>query len=266
MKKNLFLLFCTFCLALSAFGATKYDAESKLETIGQNLLTKNGITAANIKFEATSKTVDNSTFALDKIISISKDELSYALNDNEVAAVIANELGHIITGHGAKDKLISSVMGADTTTNTPASSLVNNIAQTKKEKEADVIAVNLMANADYNPLSAIVVLTRQTQTSWNAIMGKPANADRAMNIYDYTAFAYPEKFKAGYSCNEYKNFLTYANTVLEERKTNKKLNNKVQKEVEKERKNSVKTISSFKTRGAVSGWDAAYSLLNGETK
>lgn len=79
-----------------------------------------------------------------------------------------------------------------------------------------------MANAGYNPLAIIVVLTKQTGTYWETLQGKPANADRAMNVYDYTSYAYPAKLKAGYSCNEYKNFLTYANTVLAERKDNKK--------------------------------------------
>lgn len=258
MKKSLFIL-CTL-LCMQAFAAT-YDAASKVSTIGADLLTKNGITT-EIKFETTSKTVDNSTFVQDRTVSISNEDLKYALNDNETAAVVANELGYIITGNASKGKLISSVTGTSTTTNS-ASSLVENYASSKAEKEADVVAVNLMANAGYNPLAAIVVLTRQTQTAWNALLAKPANADRAMNIYDYTTYAYPAKAKAGYSCNEYKNFLTYANTVLEERNANKKLQTKSEKEMAKYRKNSVSQISKFKTRGAMSGWDAAYNLLNG---
>ena len=54
-----------------------------------------------------------------------------------------------------------------------------------------------MANAGYNPLAIIVVLTKQTSTYWEAIQGKPANAERAMNVYDYTGYAYPAKLKAG---------------------------------------------------------------------
>jgi len=133
---------------------------------------------------------------------------------------------------------------------------------TKEDKEADVIRINLMANANYNPLASIFVLTRQTQTTWGALLAKPANADRAMNIYDYTAYAYPQKLKAGYSCNEYKNFLTYAQSVLDSRKNNKKLASKSLKEVKKYRKYSVAQISKFKTRGGLSTWDAIYGVLN----
>lgn len=263
MKKSLLIL-CTMCVFCTQVFAASYNAASKVSTIGEALLTKNGITT-KVKFEVTSKEVDNSTFAQDRTVSISSEDLKYALNDNETAAVIANELGHIITGHASKDRFISSIAGTsnETTSNDPANSVVQNYTSTKKEKEADVVAVNLMANAGYNPLAAIVVLTRQTQTYWNAIMGKPANADRAMNIYDYTGYAYPAKLKAGYSCNEYKNFLEYANTILAQRKENKKLQKKSEKELAKYRKNSVSQVAKFKTRGAMSGWDAAYGILNG---
>ena len=117
-----------------------------------------------------------------------------------------------------------------------ATTLATNYSNLQKEKEADTIAVNLMANAGYNPLAIIVVLTKQTSTYWEAIQGKPANAERAMNVYDYTGYAYPAKLKAGYACNEYKNFLTYANTVLTTRKENKKLAAKVSKDMKKYRK------------------------------
>ena len=259
MKKILLALLCTMALTMQTYAAA-YNSADKVPSIGEALLTKNGITAG-IKFEVTSKTPDNTTFLQDRTISISKSDLEFAKNDNETAAVIANEIGHIITGNASKQKLISSVVEQNSS-NTTANSLVKNYTQTRSDKEADVIAVNLMANAGYNPLAAIVVLTRQTQTAWNAVLGKPANADRAMNIYDYTVYAYPAKAKAGYNCNEYKNFLTYADSVIIQRKENKKLQSKTEKELAKYKKNSVSQISKFKTRGAMSGWDAAYNILN----
>lgn len=260
MKKNLLLIASLFLFSAQVFAAD-YDAASQVPNIGKALLEKNAITAS-VTFEVTAKDADNSNFATDKVLSISKDDLQYALNDNEVAAVISNELGHVITGHASRGKLISSVVGNPTINNATANTVVENITSTKEEKEADVVAVNLMANAGYNPLAAIVVLTRQTQTTWDAILAKPANSDRAMNIYDYTSYAYPNKLSAGYSCNEYKNFLTYANSVVESRKNNKKATQKLEKEMKKYRKNSVSQISKFKARGGISGWDAAYGLLN----
>lgn len=265
MKKVIFTLFCALVFSSAAFSAD-YDPAKNASTIGSTLLTKNGITT-EVKFEVTAKEVDNSSFATDRVVSLSQDDLAYAKNDNELAYVIANSLGYIITGRASKGRLISSLTGGDTTaTNAStdaASSIVDNIMTQKAQKEADVIAVNLMANAGYSPLAGIVVLTRQTQSYLNAVLGKPVNADRAMNIYDYTAYAYPDVFKKGYNCNEYKTFLTYAEDVVKERKENKKLAAKSEKELKKYRQNSVSQIKKFKTRGAMTGWDAAYGILNG---
>lgn len=263
MKKALISLFAVFMMTIPASAAT-FKAADRVQPVGEALLTKNGISIQNVKFTVVSGDVNNSNFATNRVVNISSADLAYTGNDNEVAAVVANELGHIITGHASKGKVVSLLKGDNTQDNSAASTIAQNYQSTKEEKEADVVAVNLISNAGYNPLAIIVVLTKQTGTYWEVLQGKPANADRAMNVYDYTAYAYPAKLKAGYSCNEYKNFLTYANTVLADRKTNKKAQAKLDKELQKYRKNSVSQISKFKTRGGLSGWDAAYGLLNAQ--
>lgn len=269
MKKVLMSLFIAIAITVPSYAAAKYDPASRVSTVGSNLLTKNGIPAANVKFAVVSGNVDNSDYAANRLVNVSSAELSYAGNDNEVAAVIANELGHIISGNASKGRVISLLTaGVDTnvsSTDNTASTLISNYQYSKEEKAADVIAVNLMANSGYNPLAIIVLLTKQTGTYWEVLQGKPANADRAMNVYDYTGYAYPAKLKAGYGCNEYKNFLTYANTVLVSRQENKKLQSKYEKEMKKSRKSSVSQISKFKTRGGLSGWDAAFGILNSTT-
>lgn len=264
MKKILVSLFVIGTVSVSA---ATYNPSSRIQTVGENLLTQNGIPATNVKFMTVSTTADNSNYAESKVVNISTDDLTYAGNDNEVAAVIANELGHIISGHASKGKVVSLLQTATntniTTSNQTATSLVQNYKLSKEDKEADVLSVNLMANAGYNPLAIIVVLTKQAGTYRETIQGKPANADRAMNVYDYANYAYPAKVKSGYGCNEYKNFLTYAETIIASRKENQKLQTKVDKEMKNYRKNSVSQITKFKTRGGISGWDAAYELLNG---
>jgi len=263
MKKVLLALFAVVAIAVPSFAAT-YDAAAKVQTVGPNLLTKNGIVAQNVKFIVVSGAVDNSNYSTTKTVNISSDELAFAGNDNEVAAVVANELGHIISGHASKGKVVNLLQAAtntNITTNETASALASNYKTSKEEKEADVIAANLMVTAGYNPLAIIVVLTKQTGTYWETIQGKPANADRAMSAFNYISYAYPQKVKAGYGCNEYKNFLTYANTVISAR--NKKEIAKNIKDQTKAQKTSTAQLSKFKTRGGMSGWDAAYGLLNG---
>ena len=264
MKRVLLSLFAAIVIAVPSFAAT-YDAAAKVQTVGPNLLTKNGIPSTNVKFTVVSGAVDNSSYSTNRVVNVSSADLAYAGNDNEVAAVVANELGHIISGHASRGKvvdLLQAVTETNITTNETATTLATSYKSAKEEKEADVIAANLMVTAGYNPLAIIVVLTKQTGTYWETIQGKPANADRAMSIYNYISYAYPEKVKAGYGCNEYKNFLTYANTVVADRKANKKLETKNTKEQTKAKKTSTSQIAKFKTRGGISGWDAAYGLLN----
>lgn len=264
MKKVLLSLFVSVVMAVPVSAAT-YNAAGRVPVVGQNLLTKNGISATNVKFNVVSGAVDNSNFATKRVVNVSKAELSYAGNDNEVAAVVANELGHIISGHASKGKIVS-LLTADTTIgveNSTTSALASNYAASKENKEADIIAANLMAAANYNPLATIVVLNKMTGTYWEVLQGKPANADRAMNLFNYISYAYPSKLKAGYGCNEYRNFLAYANPIVTERNTNKKMLKKYNKDNAKAQKKSQSQLTKFRTRGGLSGWDAAYELLNG---
>ena len=265
MKKILLSFFIAIAITVPSYAA--YDASAKVQTVGPALLTKSGIPSTNVKFMVVSGAVDNSNYATNKTVNVSTEELTYAGNDNEVAAVVANELGHIISGHASKGKIISSLLNTNidnsSVTTQTASTLATNYKTTKEEKEADILAADLMVNAGYNPLAIIVVLTKQTGSVWDSIQGKPANSDRAMSIFNYISYAYPAKVKAGYGCNEYRNFLTYANTVVTERQANKKLETKNTKEQEKAKKNSTSQLTKFKTRGGLSGWDATYELLNG---
>ncbi len=258
MKKILFTVIAAFLLISPSFAA--YNASTQTPVVGANLLTKNGIPSTNVKFMVVSGNVDNSNYSTNKTINVSSNDLTYAGNDNEVAAVVASELGHIISGHSARGKVLSLFTGGTTTdTETLTSSFVSSYKTLKEDQEADNVAVDLMVKAGYNPLAIIVVLTKQTGTYWETIQGKPANAERAMNVYNYVSYAYPEKIKAGYGCNEYRNFLTYANSVVAAR--DEKAISKNTKTQQKAKKKTASNITKFKTRGGLSGWDAAYGLF-----
>lgn len=264
MKKVLLSLFIVAAIALPGAAAT-YNPSSKVQTIGEKLLTKSGIPATNVKFMVVSDTPNNSEFITTKVVNVSSAELAFAGNDNETAAVVASELGHIIYGHGSRSKVFN-LLQSTTDTNVNTTETVQTFASTyqttKEDKEADLVAVNLMVAADYNPLAAIVVYTKQTGTYWDTIIGRPANADKALNIYDYIAYVYPAKLKAGYGCNEYRTFASYAQGIAETRAASKKLVKKHEKTYKKAQKTTADKITKFKVRGGVSGWDAVYGLLN----
>lgn len=265
MKKVLLSLFVAVSLVIPVNAAT-YNASTRVSEVGAALLTKSSLPSTNVKFMVVSGAVDNSNYVTNKTINVSTNELTFAGNDNEVAAVVGNEMGHIIAGHASKGKVVSllqATANTNVTTNDTAATLVSNYSNLKQEKEADLVAVDLMVNAGYNPLALIVVLTKQTGTYWETLLGQPANAERALNVYNYVSYAYPAKLKAGYGCNEYRTFVAYAEPIIATRESNKKLSKKNTKTQAKNKKNVTNKITKFRVRGGISGWDAAYGLLNG---
>ena len=118
-----------------------------------------------------------------------------------------------------------------------------------------------MIQAGYNPLAMIVVVTKMPGSTLEILQGKPANSERAMNIYDYLTYNYPSKVKAGYGCQEYRAFLTYADPIVADRNSNKKKLDKFNKEQAKNKALRAKNIAQYKATGGLSGWDASYTIL-----
>ena len=93
-------------------------------------------------------------------------------------------------------------------------------------------------------------------------MGKPANSERAMSVYNYLTYNHADKVKAGYGCQEYRNFLTYADPIVAKRNSSKRSLKKFNKEQEKIKNERAKNLNQYKMSGGLSGWDATYAILN----
>ena len=236
MKKILVSLFVVLAISCQAFAGT-WAAKDRVSSVGQQLLTKNKITA-KLTFKVVEGVADNADSAKTKVVNISTTDLQYAGNDNEVAAVIANELGHIICCHTDKAKIRNLVFGTGTDTDNNVTNAVNSdfisskIAQ-KEEEEADITGVNLMITAGYNPLALIVWVTKQPGSTLDILKSRPNNFDRAMVTYKYLTYAYPSKVKAGYACQEYRTFLASAEPVMKKLTKNKRKLAKFNKEQQK---------------------------------
>lgn len=271
MKKLLISLFAFGLLSMPAFSAT-WVAADRVNTVGAQLLKKNGL-PENTQFKVVNGEADNNDATITNTIQISSTDLSYTGNDNEVAAVIARELGYIINGRATKSKMRDFAKSAinntlsegNLITSVANSEYAANKASMSDNKDADITGADLMIQANYNPLASIVVLTKMPGSTLEIAMGKPCNSERAMNIYDYLTYNYPTKVKAGYGCKEYKAFLTYADPIVKERNSNKKKLEKFNKEQEKNRATRAKNIAQYKSTG-VSGWDASYNILKAFTE
>lgn len=268
MKKLLISLFALVLVALPSFAAT-WVAADRVAPVGKQILEKNKL-PSNTVFKVVNGAADNSNTAMTNTIYISSTDLTYAGNDHEVAAVVANEIGHIINGKAAKDKfrdiakaVIATNLGADNPILTASESpYLKSKTNLKDNMEADITGVDLMIQAGYNPLAMVVVITKMPSNStFEILQGKPANSERAMSVFNYLTYNYPSKIKAGYGCQEYRNFLAYADPIVQERNSNKKKLQKFNKEQEKNKQLRAKRVAQYRNTGGLSGWDASYMIL-----
>lgn len=266
MKKVLMSVFFALVIALPSFAA--YDTAARVPVVGKQIVTKNGLPSA-ITFKVVDVEADNSGATTSKVIEVSKQDLVYAGNDNEVAAVIAHEIGTVMNAQVSKENFrnlakaaLANTLSEDNIINTAANSeFANNKASLNDAMDADITGVDLMIGAGYNPLAMVVWVTKMPGSFWESIKGDPSNSKRAMNIYDYLLYNYPSKVKAGYACNEYRFFLTYADPIVEKRNSSEKKLEKFQKEQAKKKSERAKQIARYKATGGVNGWDATYTLL-----
>lgn len=268
MKRILLSLVLAGTLAMPAFAAT-WSAVDRTPTVGKQILSKNNLPSTT-KFVVTETAVTNSTSNINDEIYVQKTDLGYTGNDNEVAAVIAQEIGVIINANASKKKLVSNITSAiagnfvDTNlenTALVANELTLNNMSAKDQMNADITGVDLMIQAGYNPLAMIVVLGKMPGSTVDILKSQPNNFKRSMYIYDYLSYNYPSKVKAGYNCKEYKNFLAYIQPTIDERNSNKSKLAKFQKEQAKLKKERAKQIAKYKATGGLNGWDASYTIL-----
>lgn len=266
--KKIALFLMTLMLTAPAFSAT-WSAVDRVPTVGKQILTKNNL-PTDTKFVVTETAVVNSTSNTNKEIYIQKEALGYAGNDNEVAAVISQEIGTIINANASKKKLVSNLTSALAGSVSGESAqnkalIINELAMNnmseKDQMNADVTGTDLMIQAGYNPLAMIVVLGKMPGSTMDTLKSQPNNFKRTMYIYDYLTYNYPSKIKSGYNCKEYKNFAAYVQPTVDERKADKKKLAKFNKEQAKLKAERAKQIAKYKATGGLNGWDASYTIL-----
>ena len=268
MKKIILSLILAASIAMPTLAGT-WSAVNKVPTVGKQILTKNNL-PADAKFVITETAVTNSTSNTNNEIYIQKSALGYTGNDNEVAAVIAQELGVIINANASKKKLVSNITSALAGSISGESAqnnalilnqlAMNNMSE-KDQMNADITGVDLMIQAGYNPLAMVVVLGKMPGSTVDILKSQPNNFKRSMYIYDYLTYNYPSKIKAGYNCKEYKNFAAYVQPTVNERKADKKKLAKFNKEQAKLKAERAKQIAKYKATGGLNGWDASYTIL-----
>lgn len=271
MKKILITIFALFvCLQVNAATTTtNWDstaAQKKLNNIAYKLIKSNNL-PDGISIKVSAEEEANAYANINKEIYVYKGMLNYATTDEEIASVIAHEMGHIINGHNAKQTILNSLIANITGSSSEKASVgavaVQELSSTKlsrkDEFEADLSGVDLMVKAGYNPLAMISVLNKICGNYVDIISSHPSGEKRLMNIYDYVSYNYPDWTKKGYTTDSYKKAYALISLNIQERNASKRLTKKYEKQQEKLKKEKIKRAK--KMLRSNNGWNSTYNTL-----
>lgn len=253
---------------------TNNTGVQKVNTIGKNLLAKNGL-PTKITFKVIETDEINAYANVDKEICVYTGLLKFVETDAELAGVIAHEIGHIINSHVTKQNVINTVttnaiynVNLDSKLKTGAA-VANDLSMKKMsrtaEYEADITGVDLITKAGYSPLAMVSVLYKISGNYIDFNSDHPSGDKRTMYIYDYITYTYPTQAKSGYTTGSYKSFMEYASPIVKTRTENPKKLASFNKTQAKLKEKRAKKLAKYKTASQLSGWDKSFNVIKALT-
>ncbi len=221
----------------------KQTMTRRINDICDRLLERNKIsTKVRMKLK---KTSDVNAYAnMYREIVVFSGLIKICENDDELAGVIAHELGHLVNAHVYKINIVNDIasISLQAAKEVPIvglpAALVYKVGfrtwMRSEEFESDVTAVDLLVGAGYNPLGMLSILQKITGEKYiDFLKTHPSGEKRTLYIYDYIAKAYPEYIEQGFDTESYEEFLIYYEDVAKERAQNPEKMIKHQKKFEK---------------------------------
>lgn len=276
MKKilNLCVLFLFFIMGINSCFAnsvwTQQSNVARVNAIGQALLAKNNL-PTQVTFQVIETDEINAFASGNNQICVYTGLLKFVKDDNELAGVIAHEIGHIVNNHVAKQSIVSAITArAISNANVDprlqmGAAIAQNLSMKKmsrtEEYEADITGVDLMTKAGYNPLAMVSVLYKIGGNYVDFIQDHPSGDKRTMYLYNYITYTYPEKLKLGYNSDSYKQFLAYAEPIVAQRNASPSKLKAFNKEQEELKKKRMAKLKKYKNSYNGLGWNASLGLL-----
>lgn len=172
--------------------------EEKINLVGSRLLNENKIPKrVFFKLEKGNYIVNASARYIDKQVTVYAGLLNYVDNDDELAAVLAHEIAHdmdFYRGFGQK--------------------FVMTFNKKSYEYKADLLGIDYMVKAGYNPVAMITIMNKignESVWDWGGSTSHPKTSKRLMKDYEYIYKKYPKYLKSDMTKSIY--YKTWINTA-----------------------------------------------------
>lgn len=167
----------------------------KVMDIGTHIINANRLEKrVPIQLERTPNVINAASFFQPKTVKISVGLLPYIDNDDEMAYVLSHEIAHSIDSYGGYFKWFAMICNAR-----------------EYEYKADLVGIDLMVKAGYNPIAAITCANKwMGEEPLDFFFTHPSTSKRLIAMYKYIYVKYPWALKTDMVKNvNYVNF-TYA--------------------------------------------------------
>ena len=185
--------------------------QSLVNKIGFRILNSNRISERMV-FTVSSKKIANAAAKYaDNEIVVYQGIITTADDDDEIAAILAHEIGH---GVDFRQGVLKGYFSCFSMAFRPR----------KYEYMADKHAVDFMVKSGYHPVAFITMMNKiGTQYRYEWYLTHPLTSRRLATVYEYIYAKYPQFLVD----NKYKDNLYYQNFLLTSRENRLKLENKV---------------------------------------
>jgi len=236
------------------------EALKKINNIGNKILLSNKIDNF-VRFEVSRKETVNAYASYNGIIRVYKGLLNYVENEDELAYVLGHELSHITYDDNKKSLLKKGLIvaaaaasgvavGASTGSGSDGSAtaggvaiaggLINRKYSRNIEARADIIGIDYMVKAGYNPWGAISMINKIVNRRWDGISDHPSGDRRLINAYHHIVKTYPKYIDAGFNTISYERAMIVINKMLSDKKEGNNVKQTRKSSSEKSKKSKIK--------------------------
>ena len=219
-----------------AYGWSEEQQNNAVKRIGTSLLSASKIPASRqVSFLVVQKDEVNAYTDQNNNVVVYRGILPYLEQEDELAFIIAHELGHVEQYHVIRGmfrsgilSVLTSFIGTATKTGN-LSGVAGNMAYKKfsrnDEFKADKRGIDYLVTAGYNPLASISVLYKIGSNYMDIWADHPSTEKRITKDYLYIQTNYPQYINKGFKSSSYNNALTQIQAQINKKSKNNKTKN-----------------------------------------